>query len=195
MRALQIEKAIGPEGLRLADVPAPEAGGNVLIDVHAAGVTYPDLLLSRGEYQDKPDPPFTPGTEVAGVVAAAPDGSGFKPGDEVVAATLMGGFAEQVAVPAALVAPLPRALDFAAGAALVCNYHTAHFALHRRARLLPGETVAVLGPGLHRDPRAIIDAAMILIAVCLPSLPPAPAPAPCHLRPTTSITEFLQPSS
>jgi NADPH2:quinone reductase len=145
MRALQVEKIIGPEGIRLTDVPAPEAGDNVLIDVHAAGVTFPDLLLSRGEYQYKPDPPFTPGTEVAGVVAAAPAGSVFKPGDEVVAATLLGGFAEQVAVPAPLVAPLPADLDFAAGAALVMNYHTAHFALHRRARLVPGETVAVLG--------------------------------------------------
>jgi NADPH:quinone reductase len=145
MRALQVQKVIGPAGMRLADVPAPEAGGNVLIDVQAAGVTFPDLLLSRGEYQYRPDPPFTPGTEVAGVVAAVPDGSAFKPGDKVVAATLMGGFAEQVAVPAALVAPLPAELDFAAGAALVMNYHTAHFALHRRGRLLPGETVAVLG--------------------------------------------------
>ncbi len=145
MRALQVEKIIGPEGVRLTDVPGPEAGDNVLIDVHAAGVTFPDLLLTRGEYQYKPDPPFTPGTEVAGVVAAAPAGSAFKPGDAVVAATLMGGFAEQVAVPAVLVAPLPADLDFAAGAALVMNYHTAHFALHRRGRLLPGETVAVLG--------------------------------------------------
>jgi NADPH:quinone reductase len=150
MRALRIEETTGPDGIRLAEVPEPEvpepAGGDtVLIDVRAAGVTFPDLLLSRGEYQYKPDPPFTPGIEVAGVVAAAPDGSGFKPGDEVLAAPLMGGFAEKVAVPAALVAPLPAGVDFAAGAALVCNYHTAHFALHRRARMLPGETVVVLG--------------------------------------------------
>jgi NADPH:quinone reductase len=145
VRALQIEKTVGPEGMRLVDVPEPESGDDLLIEVHAAGVTFPDLLLSRGEYQYKPDPPFTPGNEVAGVVTAAPSTSALRPGDRVVAAPMIGGFAETVAVPVPLSAPLPAGLDFAEGAALVCNYHTAHFALHRRARLVPGETVVVLG--------------------------------------------------
>ena len=145
MKALRVEETSGPDGLQLAEVAEPEPGGQVLIEVHAAGVTYPDLLLSQGRYQFRPELPFVPGTEVAGIVAAAPGRSGFKPGDRVVAATLTGGYAEQVAVSPALVAPLPAGLDFGAGAALVCNYHTAHFALVRRGRLLPGETVAVLG--------------------------------------------------
>lgn len=145
MRALRVEETVGPAGMRVAEVAEPEAGGRVLIEVHAAGVAYPDLLLSQGRYQFKPELPFVPGTEVAGVVKAAPGRSGFKPGDRVVAATLTGGYAEQVAVSPPLVAPLPAGLDFGEGAALVCNYHTAHFALVRRGRLLPGETVVVLG--------------------------------------------------
>lgn len=145
MRALQVEKTIGPDGIRLAEVPEPEAGDGLLVEVHAAGVTFPDLLLSRGLYQYKPDPPFVPGNEIAGVVRAAPAGSGFEPGDRVVGATMIGGFAETAALPVALAAPMPEGLDFAEGAALVCNYHTAHFALHRRARLVAGETVVVLG--------------------------------------------------
>lgn len=145
MRALQVEKTIGPDGMRLAEVPDPEAGDGLLVEVHAAGVTFPDLLLSRGLYQYKPDPPFVPGNEIAGVVRAAPAGSGFEPGDRVVGAAMIGGFADTAAVPVALAAPMPEGLDFAEAAALVCNYHTTHFALHRRARLVAGETAVVLG--------------------------------------------------
>lgn len=145
MRALQVHELIGPDGVKLVDVPEPEANGNVLIDVYAAGVNFPDLLITRGEYQVKMQPPFIPGNEVAGVVRSAPEGSPLSVGDRVVGAGMIGGYAETVAVLPAAVAPLPDGLDFAEGAALVCNYHTAHFGLHRRGRLAEGETVVVLG--------------------------------------------------
>jgi NADPH2:quinone reductase len=116
----------------------------VLIDVRAAGISYPDLLLSRGEYQLRQEPPFTLGQECAGIVVAAPEGSGLAAGDRVCAAAL-GCYAEQVATPAAATFPLHRALSFEQGAALVMNYHTAHFALEHRARLVPGEVLLVQG--------------------------------------------------
>ena len=81
MRAVQVVTLDGPAAVRVAEVPDPEAGdGRVLIEVHAAGLTFPDVLLTRGLYQHKPDPPFTPGSEVAGVVRAAPEGSRVRAG-------------------------------------------------------------------------------------------------------------------
>jgi NADPH:quinone reductase len=144
MRALQVARLDGPDGLELVDVPEPEAGTGVRIDVVAAGASFPDLLLSRGQYQIKPEPPFTPGVEVAGVVRDAPDGSGFSPGDRVMAFTF-GAFAEVVVAPPAMTFPLPAGMGFDAGAGFVMNHHTAHFALHRRGRLGAGETVLVHG--------------------------------------------------
>lgn len=147
MRALQVTTLDGPDGLELVDLPEPEAAGNLLIDVHAAGAAFPDLLLSRGEYQLKPPPPFVPGVEVAGTVREAPDGSDFAPGDRVFAFAGLGGFAEvAVAVPG-LAWALPESVSFATGAALVSNHNTAHFALRRRGRLREGETVLVAGAG------------------------------------------------
>lgn len=144
MRAVQVTELSGPDGLKLVEVPAPEAGDGVVLEVRAAGVSFPDLLLSRGRYQLKPDPPFTLGSEAAGVVREAADGSGFSPGDRV-AAFSFGTFSDlaQAAPPFAF--RLPDELSFEQGAGLVMNYHTAHFALVRRARLEPGETLLVHG--------------------------------------------------
>lgn len=146
MRAVQIVTLDGPEAVRTVDVEAPVPGpGQVLIDVHAAGVTYPDVLQTRGAYQLKPALPFIPGSEVAGIVLDAPASSNFRPGDRVAAFPGFGGFAEQIATDPAVVFPLPDRVTFTAGAALPMNYLTAHFALTRRGRVLPGETVLVHG--------------------------------------------------
>jgi NADPH2:quinone reductase len=152
MRALQIVELSGPRSaLSIADLPDPEPshpltpGAGVLIDVHAAGVAFPEVLQTRGEYQYKPDLPFVPGTDVAGVVRGAPDGSGLSEGDRVAACCMTGGFAEVVVAPAFLTFPLADELDFAQGASLVMNYHTAYFSLVTRGRLAEGETVLVHG--------------------------------------------------
>lgn len=144
MRAVQVQALEGPDAVAVADVPEPEAGDGALIEVHAAGISFPDLLLSRGEYQIKPDPPFTLGTEAAGVVRDAPAGSDLQPGDRVVA-VVMGAFAVLAAAPAHLIFRLPEELSFAQGAGLIMNYHTGHFALVRRAQLQAGETLLVHG--------------------------------------------------
>jgi NADPH2:quinone reductase len=146
MRALQITELSGPaSALALADVPEPEPGDGVLVDVHAAGVSFPEVLQTRGDYQLKPPLPFVPGSEVAGVVRSAPAGSGLSPGDSVAAFCMLGGFAEVAVAPAFLTFALPDGLDFAQGAALILNYHTAYFSLAMRGRLREGETVLVHG--------------------------------------------------
>ncbi|QRN97263.1 NADPH:quinone oxidoreductase family protein [Archangium violaceum] len=145
MRALQLERLEGPEGLKQVDVPEPEAGDQVLIDVRAAGVSFPDLLLTKGLYQLKPPLPFVPGVEVAGVVRSAPPGALVKPGDRVMAFTMLGGWAEVASAPPSMTFLMPLGWSFEAAAGTVLNYHTAHFALHRRGRLKEGETVLVHG--------------------------------------------------
>ena len=117
----------------------------MIVDVHAAGVAFPELLQTRGEYQVKPELPFTPGSEVGGVVREAPEGAQIKPGDRVAAFCMLGGWAEVTVAPAFFCFKLPDELDFAQGAALVLNYHTAYFSLKTRGRLEPGETVLVHG--------------------------------------------------
>lgn len=151
MRAAEIFQLAGPEdSLRIVDLPEPtvhplDGAPGVVIEVHAAGASYPEVLMTRGEYQLKPEVPFVPGTEVAGIVRAAPAGSGFAPGDRVAACCRVGGFAEVAVALPWLTFPLPAQLDFAAGAALVLNYHTAFLALRVRGRLAAGETVLVHG--------------------------------------------------
>lgn len=152
MRALQITELTGPDtALAMADVPEPEAshfltpGSGVVVDVHVAGVSFPEVLQTRGEYQVKPPLPFVPGSEVGGVVRSAPEGSGFHAGDRVAAFCMLGGFAEVAVAPVPLTFKLPDALDFAQGAALILNYHTAYFALKLRGRLAAGEWVLVHG--------------------------------------------------
>ncbi|WP_342376052.1 NADPH:quinone oxidoreductase family protein [Myxococcus stipitatus] len=146
MRALQMQRLDGPDGLTLVELPEPEAAEQVLIDVVAAGVSFPDLLLSRGLYQMKPPLPFVPGVEVAGTVLAAPAGCEVKPGDRVMAFSFgLGGFAEVAAIAPEMVFRIPERWSFEAAAGVVMNYHTAHFALHRRGRVKAGETVVVHG--------------------------------------------------
>ena len=149
MRAVLLHETRGPDALTLTDVPEPELGdGMILIDVSAAGVSFPDLLLSRGEYQIQPEPPFVLGVEVAGRVVRAPEGSGLEPGRRVAAMTgAGGGWAEKCLAPAFLTFPIPDSLSDEQAAGFVMNYHTAYFALARRARLHPGETVLVQGAG------------------------------------------------
>ena len=151
MRALQVTELSGPDGVELADLPEPEPahmfvpGEAVLVEVAASAVSFPDVLQARGLYQFKPDPPFVPGAEVAGVVRSAPDGSGVSPGDRVAAFTALGGWAELAAAPPHMTFALPERLDMAQGAALILNYHTAYFALKLRGRLREGERVLVHG--------------------------------------------------
>jgi NADPH2:quinone reductase len=149
MRAFQIAALDGPDALELTERPEPEPshfmspGAGVVIDVQAAGVSFPDVLQSRGLYQMKPELPFVPGGEVAGTVVTAT--GGFSPGDRVAAMTVLGGFAERAVAAPMLTFRLPEVLDFAQGAALVLNYHTALFALQTRGALREGETVLVHG--------------------------------------------------
>lgn len=152
MKAIQIAELTGPESaLRVAEVPEPDPahpltpGEGVTIDVHAAGVSFPELLQTRGLYQLKPPLPFVPGSEVGGVVRSAPASASVKEGDRVAAFCGLGGFAQRVVAPAFFTFPLPPALDFAQGAGLILNYHTAYFALLTRGRLKEGETVLVHG--------------------------------------------------
>ena len=152
MRAIQIANLNGPdEALELVDAPEPEPshlltpGRGVLVDVHAAGVSFPEVLQTRGQYQVKPDLPFVPGSEVGGVVRSAPEGAPVKPGDRVAAFSMLGGFAEVAVAPEFLTFPLGDDLDFAQGASLILNYHTAYFALVLRGRLRQGESVLVHG--------------------------------------------------
>lgn len=146
MRAAQITALDGPDAVRVADVAEPSADEAVVIDVHAAGVAFPDALLTRGLYQYKPDVPFTPGAEVAGVVRSAPAGAHVRAGDRVLGLTMLsGGMAEVVALPADRVFALPDAVSFEAGAGILFNDLTVHFALRTRGRLAKGETVLVHG--------------------------------------------------
>ena len=134
----------GPNAVEVQERPEPVPESNqVLIDVEYAGVTYPDVLQTRGLYQRRPDLPFTPGWEVSGVVRA--DAGVFRKGDRVAAMPMTGGLAESVAVDGHLVFPLPDGLPFDRAAALPLNYLTAHFALVRRAQLRAGEVVLVHG--------------------------------------------------
>ena len=145
MKALVAQELSGPAGLVYTDAPDPANPDQVVIDVGAAGVCFPDLLLLRGEYQMRLDPPFVPGMEVAGVVRSAPQKSGFSAGQRVSAFTMLGGYAEQVAVAPDAVVSTPADIDDASAASLLGNYYTMQFALQRSGALHPGETVLVLG--------------------------------------------------
>jgi NADPH2:quinone reductase len=137
MRAIQVTSLDGPKAVQLVDVPAPDPGNGVLVDVHIAGVNFPDVLMSRGEYQMKPELPFVPGSEVAGVRADT--------GERVAGFSVLGGYAEQAVCDPKTLFPLPDNVSFEAGAALLMNYLTVDFALVRRAHLEPGQRVLVHG--------------------------------------------------
>lgn len=147
MRAIRVTTLGGPESLELVEVDEPIADdGGVVVDVHAAGVAFPDALLTRGLYQYRPELPFTLGAELAGVVRSAPQGAHVKPGDRVLGLTMIGGaMAETAVLSPDRVFPLPDDVSFEAGAGLLFNDLTVFFALTARARLAKGETVLVHG--------------------------------------------------
>ena len=141
-------KELGPpEKLVLEEVPSPQPGkGQVVIGVKAAGVNFPDTLIIQGKYQFKPEPPFSPGGEVAGVVKALGEGvSGVKLGDRVIASSTYGGFAEEMAIDADRLVAIPEAMDYVPASAFILTYGTSYHALKDRAQLKPGETLLVLG--------------------------------------------------
>src|SRR3954453_2040501 len=143
MRAVQVVDTTGPEHLEVREVPEPTPGpDDVLVEVHAVGVSFPDLLLRRGEDQIKPELPSALGVDFAGVVVS---GAGFEPGQRVAGVGPYGNAAELVASPVVSTFPLPDSLSFEQGAALPMNYLTAQFALAERGRLQAGETVLVHG--------------------------------------------------
>jgi NADPH2:quinone reductase len=144
MRAAVITALTGPDAVEVQERPEPApAPDQVLVDVQFAGVSFPDVLHTRGGYQRRPEVPFTPGWEVSGVVRAA--AGGFRAGDRVAAMPMVGGLAETVAVDVPMVFPLPDGVPLDKAAALPLNYLTAHFAFTRRAHLKQGETVLVHG--------------------------------------------------
>ncbi len=147
MKAWQVRELGDPEqALKLEEVdePKPEPG-EVVVEIEAAALNFFDILLCKGEYQEKPDLPFTPGAEVSGVVSAVGDGVELETGQRVISTPPLprGGFAEKAAVPASGVFGIPASMPFESAAALHIVYQTAHFALHRRAGLREGETVLV----------------------------------------------------
>lgn len=146
MQAFQLQTFDGPASLTAVELDPPvPTDGEVLIDVHAIGVNFPDLLLTQGLYQHRPELPAVPGCEIAGTVAAASNDGRWRAGDRVCAFVWEGGFAEQAVAPSHAVAAVPDGVDLEAAAAMTVNHHTAHFGLHRRGALREGETVLVLG--------------------------------------------------
>jgi NADPH:quinone reductase len=150
MRAVVVTELAGPEAATLTEVPAPEGcherspGERMLIEVHAAAICFPDLLQTRGLYQDRAEPPYICGSEAGGVVLEAPAGSGFLPGDRVAGLVRPGAMADLALAPPKYMVHLPDTMSFAEGAALWLNYATAWFALHRGGAQA-GETVLIQG--------------------------------------------------
>lgn len=147
MRAAQVSKLEGPQSIEVVEIPEPQAASDsVLIDVHAAGVAFPDVLMTQGLYQIKPELPFVVGGEIAGVVRSAPEGAHVRAGDRVVALTMLGNaMAEVAAVPAEMVFRLPDNVSLEAGAGILFNDLTVHFCLRNRGRLADGDSVLVHG--------------------------------------------------
>jgi NADPH2:quinone reductase len=147
VRAARCRELGSPEVVAVEEVPDPAPGpGEVLIDVAAAAVNFPDVLLVAGEYQVRLEPPFTPGSELAGTVAAVGDGvSGLAPGDRVFGTGIQGAFAERAVLPAASLSRTPDGVDDAAAAAFGVAHRTAFHSLRSVASLQPGEEVLVLG--------------------------------------------------
>ena len=142
MRAVQVTQLGRPVEIRDIEEPTP-GPDDVLVEVHRVGISFPDLLLSKGQYQMKPELPFTLGVDFAGTVVSGPDG--FSPGQRVAGVLPYGGAAERVAVPAQYAFPLPDTMSYDEGAALPMNYLTALFALKERGQVRPGEVVLIHG--------------------------------------------------
>jgi len=147
MRAVLSKVAGGPESLVVEEVMDPTpAKGQVVIEVKAIGINYPDALIIEDKYQFKPERPFSPGAEVAGIVDAVGEGvKGVRRGDRVIAVPGWGGLVERIAVPADSLIPIPDGMDFEMAAAFVMTYGTSYYALKDRAKLQPDETLLVLG--------------------------------------------------
>jgi len=148
VKAIVCERYGDLDNLALSDVEEPRpSAGEVLVDIKAAGVNFPDALLVMGQYQARPELPFIPGSEYAGTVITVGDGvKGISPGDNVFGTSdSFGTFAERIAVPQTSVFPLPKGMPFVAGASLMMAHGTAHHAFKQKANLQPGETVLVLG--------------------------------------------------
>jgi NADPH2:quinone reductase len=143
-----------PDTLAVQDLPDPQAGpGQVVIDVKAAGVNFPDVLIVQGKYQFKPELPFIPGSEVAGVIrSVADDVTTFKPGDKVIAFTSVGGFGQQLAAPVHALMPMPPDMDFDVAAAITLTYGTSHHAVVDRGRAASWRDHAGAGRGRRRGP-------------------------------------------
>ena len=147
MRAVLSKAVGGPDSLVVEEVmdPTPKPG-EVVIEVKAVGINYPDTLIIEDRYQFRPERPFSPGAEVAGVVDAVGEGvKGVFKGDRVIAVPGWGGLVERLAVPAASLIPMPEGMSFEEAAALTMTYGTSYYALKDRAQLKPGETLLVLG--------------------------------------------------
>ncbi len=148
MRAVVLRALTGADGVEVGEMPAPGggpgSGDNVIIEVHAAGVGFPDLLMTKGQYQIKPQPPFVPGVEAAGVVLSAPESSGYKAGDRVTASSNLGAWAEIASARPLSTLPVPDGMSFAEATAMV-NYQTAYFAYAWRGGVKAGETVLIHG--------------------------------------------------
>ena len=147
MKAILCKAWGGPESLVLEELPSPRPGaGEVVIDVKAAGVNFPDVLIIQNKYQVKPPLPFAPGAELAGVIKETGAGvTGFAPGDRVIAMVSWGAYAEECVAPAAQLVSMPPGLDFATAAAFTLTYGTSWHALKDRGQLRAGETLLVLG--------------------------------------------------
>ncbi|KKC00461.1 NADPH:quinone oxidoreductase family protein [Mycolicibacter arupensis] len=146
MRAVQISQLDGPASAQVVELDEPAGDDQVVIDIHAAGVAFPDVLQSRGLYQYKPDLPFVPGGEAAGVVRSAPPGAHVRAGDRVAVLTMLNGaMAQVISVPAERVFKLPDTVSFEAGAGLLFNDLTVLFALTTRGQLAQGASVLVHG--------------------------------------------------
>ena len=147
MKAVLCKQYGPPESLTIEELPSPKAGpGEVVVTVKAASVNFPDVLIIQNKYQFKPPLPFSPGSELAGVVKEVGSGvSAWKPGDRVIAFTMYGAFAEEVKTEAARLLPLPAGMDFVSGAAFLLTYGTSDHALRDRGALKAGESLLVLG--------------------------------------------------
>ncbi len=144
MRAMRLTRLDGPDALEIGDEPLPSGNDRVMVEVHAAGVCFADLLMTRGRYQFQPEPPFIPGVELAGVVRSAPEASPFRPGDRVAASSALGAWAEFALASPAVTFPIPDEMTYAQATALI-NYQTAYFGLVERGQARTGETVLVQG--------------------------------------------------
>lgn len=147
MRAVLCKTFGPPDALVVEDVPSPAAGpGEAIVAVKAAGVNFPDVLIIQDKYQVKPPLPFSPGSEMAGIVTSVGEGvTGVKPGDAVMAVTTYGAFAEEIRIDARRLLPIPHGMDFVTAAAFVLTYATSDHALRDRGALKAGETLLVLG--------------------------------------------------